>query len=72
MYYGVVTLDPAQFVYNKNESTGKPVSSSVAAAAVSEKATILPAVLSIGYNPFYKNEVKSIVHLPCLLSFSKK
>ena len=24
---------------------------------------ILPAVLSIGYNPFYKNETKSIVRL---------
>jgi riboflavin kinase len=62
VYYGVVTLDPAQFVYNKDESTGQSVSSG--AAASSEKATILPAVLSIGYNPFYKNEVKSIVRPP--------
>jgi hypothetical protein len=70
VYYGVVTLDPAQFVYNKDESTGQPVSSANAAAAAAsfQKATILPAVLSIGYNPFYKNEVKSIVRLSFVFS----
>lgn len=29
---------------------------------------ILPAVLSIGYNPFYKNEVRSVVCCPSFLS----
>lgn len=49
VYYGVVALDPRTFVYN----------------AVGEKtATILPAVLSIGYNPFYKNTVRSVVRFP--------
>lgn len=32
--------------------------------------TVLPAVLSIGYNPFYKNESKSIVHSIPPLPFS--
>ena len=52
VYYGVVALDPKQFVY-ENASTGE-----------TEKASgpvLLPAVLSIGYNPFYKNTVRSVV-----------
>ncbi|PLN77414.1 riboflavin kinase [Aspergillus taichungensis] len=48
VYYGVVALDPRQFSYE-----GKNAS-----------ATVLPAVLSIGYNPFYKNKTKSIeIHI---------
>ncbi|KAH8704753.1 riboflavin kinase-domain-containing protein [Talaromyces proteolyticus] len=63
VYYGVITLDPARFIYNTDESTGQAIPSD-AAAASSVPATILPAVLSIGYNPFYKNEVKSIeIHI---------
>lgn len=63
VYYGVVALDPARFVFNKDEPS---TSTSAAASADSSKQeiTILPAVLSIGYNPFYKNEVKSIVRPP--------
>jgi riboflavin kinase len=65
VYYGVVALDPARFIYDKDESTGQLVSSDddqkPHPAEDSASATILPAVLSIGYNPFYKNEVKSIV-----------
>ena len=51
VYYGVVALDP-KGVANGNGSieTPKPA-----------KPTLLPAVLSIGYNPFYKNTVRSVV-----------
>ncbi|KAJ5894483.1 hypothetical protein N7495_006174 [Penicillium taxi] len=48
VYYGVVALDPKNFAY-EGESTGE---------------TVLPAVLSIGYNPFYKNTVRSVeIHI---------
>ncbi|KAF9884707.1 riboflavin kinase [Aspergillus nanangensis] len=48
VYYGVVALDPAKF----NPDTQ------------SSSAPILPAVLSIGYNPFYKNKTRSIeIHI---------
>ncbi|OKL55717.1 Riboflavin kinase [Talaromyces atroroseus] len=63
VYYGVAALDPARFVYED------AVSSSIATSEgggdrKKKKVTILPAVLSIGYNPFYKNEVKSIeIHI---------
>ncbi|EEA28079.1 riboflavin kinase [Talaromyces marneffei ATCC 18224] len=67
VYYGVVALDPAQFVYNKIEpstSTSTSTPTSASAEGKKEEITILPAVLSIGYNPFYKNEVKSIeIHI---------
>ena len=48
MYYGVVALDPKSYE-NENGSNEK------------ESTTLLPAVLSIGYNPFYKNTVRSVV-----------
>lgn len=75
MYYGVVSLDPARFAYSHVEAAaaGQPIQSSTAPTETDASSTnvqtkndikILPAVLSIGYNPFYKNEVKSIV---CLL-----
>lgn len=64
VYYGVVSLDPARFVYNKNEPSTSTSTSATSAEGKKEEITILPAVLSIGYNPFYKNEVKSIVRLP--------
>lgn len=54
MYYGVVALDPAQFTVD-----GADAASS--AANGNAKAPVLPAVLSIGYNPFYKNTVRSVV-----------
>lgn len=36
-------------------------------AEKSTSATLLPAVLSIGYNPFYKNTVRSVVRIPACL-----
>lgn len=53
MYYGVVALDPAEFVV-EDDGHGKGGDSG-------KEAVILPAVLSIGYNPFYKNTVRSVV-----------
>lgn len=53
VYYGAVALDPTKFKYEGQET---------------EKPTILPAVLSIGYNPFYKNTVRSVVRPNPLLS----
>lgn len=58
MYYGVVALDPAKFQYQEGQGSTSTSSTGGAEAAV------LPAVLSIGYNPFYKNKTKSIVRLP--------
>jgi riboflavin kinase len=74
VYYGVVALDPARFIYDKDGSTGQLVSSdddqkpAPAEDSAPAPATILPAVLSIGYNPFYKNKVKSIVSQPFFFS----
>ncbi|KAK2762841.1 riboflavin kinase [Arachnomyces sp. PD_36] len=49
VYYGVVALDPAKFTYSDDGSTDNG---------------ILPCVLSIGYNPFYKNTVRSVeIHI---------
>ncbi|PLB50456.1 putative riboflavin kinase [Aspergillus steynii IBT 23096] len=49
VYYGVVALDPSKFAY---------------AAEPSTSTNILPAVLSIGYNPFYKNTTRSVeIHI---------
>lgn len=71
VYYGVVALDPAKFTYNKEKSTAQTVSNTDAENAVSTKtATILPAVLSIGYNPFYKNTVRSVVGSFCPIPFA--
>lgn len=50
VYYGVVALDPA---------TAPAPSSSDSTSG--DAAPILPAVLSIGYNPYYKNKTRSIV-----------
>ncbi|KAL1866964.1 riboflavin kinase [Paecilomyces lecythidis] len=73
VYYGVVALDPAKFIYDKNESTAHTVADgdSNSAPRKQEPATILPAVLSIGYNPFYKNTVRSVeIHIMSPLSSS--
>ncbi|KAJ9199590.1 hypothetical protein DTO164E3_4475 [Paecilomyces variotii] len=70
VYYGVVALDPAKFIYDKNESTAHTVADTTSTPTSTkqeqeqEQATILPAVLSIGYNPFYKNTVRSVeIHI---------
>ncbi|KAL2853412.1 riboflavin kinase-domain-containing protein [Aspergillus pseudoustus] len=59
VYFGVVALDPAT----------APASSGNGEKEL-DNAKILPAVLSIGYNPFYKNKTRSIeIHiLPSLTS----
>ncbi|CAG7996425.1 unnamed protein product [Penicillium olsonii] len=49
VYYGVVALDPKTYQHDSSSDTS---------------AVILPAVLSIGYNPFYKNTVRSVeIHI---------
>ncbi|EAW13824.1 riboflavin kinase [Aspergillus clavatus NRRL 1] len=54
VYYGVVALDPAKFQYHGDASR----------KGEDSQAAILPAVLSIGYNPFYKNKTRSIeIHI---------
>lgn len=71
VYYGVVALDPARFVYDRATSTAHIVDGDDGDADAEKKrreaagpATILPAVLSIGYNPFYKNTVRSVeIHI---------
>lgn len=52
VYYGVVALDPKKV----QQEDGNAEESSKQTSA-----TVLPAVLSIGYNPFYKNTVRSVV-----------
>jgi riboflavin kinase len=61
VYYGVVALDPA---------TAPAPSSSESTSG--DAAPILPAVLSIGYNPYYKNKTRSIVsflYSPSVLNY---
>jgi len=75
VYYGVVALDPVRFVYNKEGETAQCINATQELQhqeLQQRPATILPAVLSIGYNPFYKNEVRSVeIHiLPSLSSSS--
>ncbi|KAI5306831.1 hypothetical protein KEM55_008490 [Ascosphaera atra] len=52
VYYGLASLDPKKFNYHDNGCDQKA----------------FPCVLSIGYNPFYKNTVRSIV-LTCASRF---
>ncbi|KAL4874151.1 riboflavin kinase-domain-containing protein [Aspergillus spectabilis] len=69
VYFGVVALDPATAPYSSAaESSGKKKEGE--RGEETEKAEIFPAVLSIGYNPFYKNKTRSIeIHiLPSLTS----
>ncbi|EFE43766.1 hypothetical protein TRV_01443 [Trichophyton verrucosum HKI 0517] len=57
VYYGVAALDPAQFKYTRTESDA-------ADEPVHTGTDIFPCVLSIGYNPFYKNTVRSVeIHI---------
>lgn len=59
VYYGVVALDPKKFA-QENGLTGD--------VETSNEPTLQPAVLSIGYNPYYKNTVRSVVcNLPHFL-----
>ncbi|KAJ5476186.1 Riboflavin kinase domainbacterial/eukaryotic [Penicillium sp. IBT 31633x] len=55
VYYGVVALDPKTYQHETSKDN-------------TSRAVVLPAVLSIGYNPFYKNTVRSVeIHiLPAL------
>lgn len=61
VYYGVAALDPKNYAHENSstEASEKGVTSSI----------LFPAVLSIGYNPFYKNTVRSVV---CTASFGPK
>ncbi|EEQ31856.1 riboflavin kinase [Microsporum canis] len=57
VYYGVAALDPAQFKHTRTEgdAANQPANTGTA---------IFPCVLSIGYNPFYKNTVRSVeIHI---------
>lgn len=56
VYYGVAALDPSRFDYSRTETSLTATSSEGESSGM-----ILPAVLSIGYNPFYKNKERSIV-----------
>ncbi|KAL4800046.1 riboflavin kinase-domain-containing protein [Aspergillus venezuelensis] len=60
VYFGVVALDPAT----------APKGADGDVNGTKAEAPILPAVLSIGYNPYYKNKARSIeIHiLPSLTS----
>lgn len=52
VYYGVVALDPKDFAH-EHGLTGD--------TEKARGAIVQPAVLSIGYNPYYKNTVRSVV-----------
>ncbi|KAJ5179916.1 hypothetical protein N7492_003126 [Penicillium capsulatum] len=68
VYYGVVALDPKKFVY-ENGDTDSDLGSAKQFPTSPQKensagAVLLPAVLSIGYNPYYKNTVRSVeIHI---------
>ncbi|KAL4957966.1 riboflavin kinase-domain-containing protein [Aspergillus filifer] len=56
VYFGVVTLDPA--------TAPKGADGDANGEKTMSEAPILPAVLSIGYNPYYKNTARSIeIHI---------
>lgn len=61
VYYGVVALDPTKIQHENGPAD---------AANEKTSSTVLPAVLSIGYNPFYKNTERSVVCPDCSLSYS--
>ncbi|EAS35658.3 riboflavin kinase [Coccidioides immitis RS] len=55
VYYGVAALEPSRF---------QPTDAEIQKDQPSNETTILPCVLSIGYNPFYKNTVRSVeIHI---------
>ncbi|KAG0213940.1 riboflavin kinase [Mortierella sp. GBA30] len=60
IYYGWAQV----VVKNKPESTTESASSSTSSLATHCPATVYPMVMSLGWNPFYKNEKKSAeVHI---------
>ncbi|PGH36554.1 riboflavin kinase [[Emmonsia] crescens] len=66
VYYGVAALDPSKFKYkqgsNENQANGSIKTPTT--ESKSENENVFPCVLSIGYNPFYKNTVRSVeIHL---------
>ncbi|PGH19031.1 hypothetical protein AJ79_00065 [Helicocarpus griseus UAMH5409] len=66
VYYGVAALDPSKFTYKKDNTSEeqKPNGASAAQTKLENDANVFPCVLSIGYNPFYKNTVRSVeIHL---------
>ncbi|KAL4885344.1 riboflavin kinase-domain-containing protein [Aspergillus karnatakaensis] len=70
VYFGVVALDPATAPAEAGPATNGDAQQVRERKRERENAEILPAVLSIGYNPFYKNKTRSIeIHiLPPLTS----
>ncbi|KAJ0417049.1 riboflavin kinase-domain-containing protein [Aspergillus carlsbadensis] len=70
VYFGVVALDPATAPGAPEETAQHEDGREGNGTKRSSNAEILPAVLSIGYNPFYKNKTRSIeIHiLPSLTS----
>ncbi|KAL4960965.1 riboflavin kinase [Aspergillus stella-maris] len=69
VYFGVVALDPATAPKGADgDETGN--ANREEKVKTKAEAPILPAVLSIGYNPYYKNKARSIeIHiLPSLTS----
>ncbi|EER39230.1 riboflavin kinase [Histoplasma capsulatum H143] len=69
VYYGVAALDPSQFKYkgNRDEQNGANDAADLntnADGSEDENENVFPCVLSIGYNPFYKNTVRSVeIHI---------
>ncbi|OAX77489.1 hypothetical protein ACJ72_08212 [Emergomyces africanus] len=69
VYYGVAALDPSKFKYipdsNENEANGAVETQTPESKSgnedENEHENVFPCVLSIGYNPFYKNAVRSVV-----------
>lgn len=62
VYYGFASLDlPPQSSTSPTATTSTPPT---AGAAELKRGTVFPMVMSIGWNPFYKNEVRSVeVHI---------
>ncbi|PGH01050.1 riboflavin kinase [Blastomyces parvus] len=71
VYYGVAALDPSKFKYKADgdediQQNGAAVTQATEANSENENQNqnVFPCVLSIGYNPFYKNTVRSVeIHL---------
>ncbi|CAZ79254.1 unnamed protein product [Tuber melanosporum] len=61
VYYGYAGLDIPATAGNDNDNHGNKKSSTTVAAA---DGRVFPMVMSIGWNPFYKNSVRSVeVHI---------
>ncbi|KAK2750635.1 riboflavin kinase [Myotisia sp. PD_48] len=56
VYYGAVALDPKQFKHTRTDGES--------ADSGCQDPDIFPCVMSIGYNPYYKNTVRSVeIHI---------